>query len=310
MNKLVTAIIRGEGDGFVAQCPELDFASQGRTIEEARENLREALILFFETALPAEISDRLKKEVYVKRLEIVLPPLEPQLGMAKAIDIARNRILADIYMAHNAIAVYVAISEHGTILRTSPFARTLGSMQIHALGTFILSICKIFESPSTQHPNYSIPTALNILNNYANDEEAGFTYCAKLDDFIRLEIDPGFSFSNANQERCKRTLLLDYFYERYPRKPLREKNDLDAALDGLKVQRDRRVAHNEDVEISSMTKVDLDGVSKLLAFAKTFVNIVGDGLLGFSNDGRAFAEDFAPQRSNIWTEVNELLTKL
>ena len=47
MLKQLTAIIEREGDGYVSFCPELDVASQGSTIEEARENLREALALFF-----------------------------------------------------------------------------------------------------------------------------------------------------------------------------------------------------------------------------------------------------------------------
>lgn len=55
MQKQFTAIIEREGNGYVSLCPELDIASQGDTIEEARENLREALELFFETASPAEI---------------------------------------------------------------------------------------------------------------------------------------------------------------------------------------------------------------------------------------------------------------
>jgi hypothetical protein len=42
----LTAIIEREGDGFVALCPELDIASQGGTVEEARANLVEALSLF------------------------------------------------------------------------------------------------------------------------------------------------------------------------------------------------------------------------------------------------------------------------
>lgn len=50
----LTAIIEREGDGYVALSPELDIASQGDTIEEARKNLVEALELFFETADPAE----------------------------------------------------------------------------------------------------------------------------------------------------------------------------------------------------------------------------------------------------------------
>lgn len=68
----LTAIIEREGDGFVALCPELDIASQGETIEEARQNLAEALELFFETASPAEIGERLHQEVYVTRLEVAV----------------------------------------------------------------------------------------------------------------------------------------------------------------------------------------------------------------------------------------------
>jgi len=47
MQKQLTAIIEKEGDGYVSYCPEYDIASQGRTIEEARNNLHEALKLFY-----------------------------------------------------------------------------------------------------------------------------------------------------------------------------------------------------------------------------------------------------------------------
>ena len=40
-------------------CPELDIASQGDTVEEARKNLEEASTLFFETALKEETEERL-----------------------------------------------------------------------------------------------------------------------------------------------------------------------------------------------------------------------------------------------------------
>ena len=70
MRRQLTAILEREGDGYVSLCPELDIASQGTTIEEARENLREALELFFETASPEEVSQRLHDEVYVTRMEI------------------------------------------------------------------------------------------------------------------------------------------------------------------------------------------------------------------------------------------------
>jgi predicted RNase H-like HicB family nuclease len=54
----LTAIIEREGDGYVSFCPDLDIASQGDSIEEARSNLIEALELFFETASKEEILQR------------------------------------------------------------------------------------------------------------------------------------------------------------------------------------------------------------------------------------------------------------
>jgi predicted RNase H-like HicB family nuclease len=66
----MTAIIEREDDGFVSLCPELDIASQGSTIEEARANLIEALTLFFEAASPSEVARRLHGEVFVTQVEV------------------------------------------------------------------------------------------------------------------------------------------------------------------------------------------------------------------------------------------------
>ncbi|MFQ5807371.1 MAG: type II toxin-antitoxin system HicB family antitoxin [Phycisphaerae bacterium] len=66
----LTGVIEREGDGYVALCPELDIASQGGTVEEARRNLVEAVELFFETADPSEVRQRLRSEVYVTPIEV------------------------------------------------------------------------------------------------------------------------------------------------------------------------------------------------------------------------------------------------
>jgi len=66
----MTAIIEREDDGYVALCPELDIASQGSSIEEARANLIEALSLFFESASESEIARRLHSEVFVTQVEV------------------------------------------------------------------------------------------------------------------------------------------------------------------------------------------------------------------------------------------------
>jgi predicted RNase H-like HicB family nuclease len=66
----LTAIIEREDDGFVALCPEFDIGSQGPSIEEARNNLIEALTLFFETASAAEVAQRFRTEVFVTQVEV------------------------------------------------------------------------------------------------------------------------------------------------------------------------------------------------------------------------------------------------
>jgi predicted RNase H-like HicB family nuclease len=66
----LTAIIEREGDGYVALCPELDVASQGASVEEARANLKEAVELFLESADRSEVEQRLHGEIFVTNLEV------------------------------------------------------------------------------------------------------------------------------------------------------------------------------------------------------------------------------------------------
>ena len=70
MKRQMTVIIEREGDGLVSLCPELDIASQGESIHEARENLREALELFFECASEEEISNRFHSELHITNIEV------------------------------------------------------------------------------------------------------------------------------------------------------------------------------------------------------------------------------------------------
>lgn len=72
MTKQLTAVIQREGDGFVAHCLELDIASQGDSVEGARDNLREALELFFDCAPPEEVQRRWGGEIFVTQVEVAV----------------------------------------------------------------------------------------------------------------------------------------------------------------------------------------------------------------------------------------------
>jgi predicted RNase H-like HicB family nuclease len=47
-NLELSAVVRRENGIYVALCPELDVASQGKSVEEALRNLKEALELYLE----------------------------------------------------------------------------------------------------------------------------------------------------------------------------------------------------------------------------------------------------------------------
>ena len=68
----ITALIEREGDRFVALCPQLDIASQGDTVEEARAMLKEAVELFFECASEEVIRHRTGGECYIVPMECTI----------------------------------------------------------------------------------------------------------------------------------------------------------------------------------------------------------------------------------------------
>ena len=67
MSKYFTVTIQKENDWFIAKCLENSVASQGKTMDEAADNLREALALFYEgEAFPVF------PQTYVTTLEVAL----------------------------------------------------------------------------------------------------------------------------------------------------------------------------------------------------------------------------------------------
>ncbi len=72
MTKTLAAIIGREGDLYVATCPQFDVVTQGRTIQEARDNLKEAVELFLECASPAEKAERFRSEFHITDVEVAV----------------------------------------------------------------------------------------------------------------------------------------------------------------------------------------------------------------------------------------------
>jgi len=72
MSKKVTAVITKEENWYVGHCLELGVVSQGKTIEEAKTNLKEAVELYVES-----FGD---KDIPESKGEVVMYPLEVTAG--------------------------------------------------------------------------------------------------------------------------------------------------------------------------------------------------------------------------------------
>lgn len=67
MNIKYNVIVQKEENWYVAKCLDNSVASQGKTIEEAIKNLKEALELYYENE-----EATLPKEIYVTTVEVVI----------------------------------------------------------------------------------------------------------------------------------------------------------------------------------------------------------------------------------------------
>jgi len=70
MNFKGTIIVKREEDWFVATCLENNVASQGKTVDEATENLKEAIALFYQDETEENIMFP-NEQIYVTSLAMV-----------------------------------------------------------------------------------------------------------------------------------------------------------------------------------------------------------------------------------------------
>jgi predicted RNase H-like HicB family nuclease len=71
MTKKLNAVITKEDKWYVAHCVELDVVSQGKTIEEAEKNLKEAVELYVESFDGNDIPEN-KGEMVIYPFEVAV----------------------------------------------------------------------------------------------------------------------------------------------------------------------------------------------------------------------------------------------
>jgi len=68
MSIKVTVLVQKEESWYVAKCVENSVASQGKTIEESLDNLREAIELYYENEKPELIN----AQTFITTLEVAI----------------------------------------------------------------------------------------------------------------------------------------------------------------------------------------------------------------------------------------------
>lgn len=198
-------------------------------------------------------------------------------------EIIIDKVPAEIYLAEQSISIYLSLSVHSSVLNSSKYRELFGIIQMQALSYFVISFRKLFEKPSTKFPNFSIPSALEYMNSDLSNVPVNSGSVLKLIDFLTTDEDEKMKMME-NSEVIK-VRVIEYFQANCPEVPPRDGYPLDKAYDAFRVLSDKRAAHSEDHDLSGLSKTDVDGAKELIAFARSFVNIIGYGLFGFSPKG-------------------------
>lgn len=83
MQLQMTIEVWQKGDWFIAKCPELDFVAQGRTREEARDNLIEVVEIQFEEMRDLGTLDEYLAECGYERKNDLFIPDNEMVGFEK-----------------------------------------------------------------------------------------------------------------------------------------------------------------------------------------------------------------------------------
>lgn len=239
--------------------------------------------------------------------------------IAKIREIIFDHIISEIDLAHHAYTLLMAISENAESLKRSRYKAIIGLMQKQALDAMVISVCKLYERKNERYKNFSIHTAICYLDKLYNSNGIlidNISDLFQLKDFLIskescLDINL-FNYHDANRIPG---LLLEYFRKICPKgfeNSFCKNHELEVRLNALKMLRDKRIAHDEDEDIDSpdFPKTNLEGVRQLLAFAQTFVNIIGYGFFGHSQDGEIFADDYIHTRNRHWKKMDEMMKTL
>lgn len=186
----------------------------------------------------------------------------------KLTDILRQGLELEIFTASESIYLYEIISKNSAVLTEKHYGDLFGSLQACLARQLILSIVKIYEPPNNRHPIRSLPTALELIQENRNTLKIHY----------RDELEHKLLKLGCDQDTLK-NLCEPQLTEKVVQM-LKHQCPSKEALDALKSQRDKRIAHNEAINETKLRQVCWGEPEDLLEKAKMMMGILGNHYLG------------------------------
>jgi hypothetical protein len=176
-------------------------------------------------------------------------------------EIITTGVAIDIFDAEESLSLSLYISGNAEKINDASFGSFFGSIQRYLDRQLILSTVKIFEKEGNRHKIKSIPSALKLMKNHANEIKI-LDRCNLNNSIEKLSI-----FDNQSEVKDVETTnnIANYFLEKIPK----------ININKLKIVRDKRIAHHEHVVTDSIKSPTYNEIIELIDFAKEFLEIVG-----------------------------------
>jgi hypothetical protein len=186
-------------------------------------------------------------------------------------------VAPDIFLTMRARELHRIIGVHADRINAAGYGELFGAIQNAAAGEVTLGIAKLFERPSRSYPTRSIPAAIALMAEKA-DELPPRDTSALLHDVVRLQIDaaPLRDLQGPDFTRALAAAL----DARCPKVGDRERSELAEALHALKTNRDKVIAHNEAVRREDLPMATWKSAEGLVSFAQSFIGAIAIGYFG------------------------------
>lgn len=190
---------------------------------------------------------------------------------------AVNSLVENIFLADQSYYLLKTSGEFADSINSANFGNLFGFLQSICSDKFILSVTKIFEKENPRYPTYSIPVVIDLLEKHFDV----LNICQR-PNFLRVLKENGLSDNTLvelsdSALKCK---VINHFKSTLPDISKKDNCALSQALDSVKTIRDKRIAHDEKVEITNLPEVTWVELNNLLSYAKNFIGAIGWGYLG------------------------------